>query len=280
MEECKNTFEPFCEEFKEKAMDMTDLKQMAVDMLSEDLELMVNLFQRIAKDELRFVERTSKMAFMIGLVQIALYASLNQAAAACHWLHGWLHHQHARNQMIFSRPTRNVILGGYVNIQGVFLKRQLEVSEELSILVCNQLLNATRMCTYIFNSPSAAKIIALLDKHVEGAVLRAGGGFITKEHIDRVVGTERHARMKDALDSMFARIPTHRVALEKWLDRIFDLENTMRTRLQALPADFAIFHPVFEQDEWMVDLLGGSLGFSVGLFQMGLFFINIDKWIG
>merc|ERR1712232_190818 len=43
--------------------------------------------------------------------------------------------------MIFRPVEPHIICGGYVNIQGVFLKRQQQVSEELTRMICKELIH-------------------------------------------------------------------------------------------------------------------------------------------
>merc|ERR1740138_2043687 len=58
-------------------------------------------------------------------------------------------------------------------------------------------------------------------------------------------------------------LPNHSAEIEKYMDGQFDLYNTMSYRLSHLPpSDFeGMLHPVFQEDEWMVLLLGGVLAF-------------------
>ena len=57
-------------------------------------------------------------------------------------------------------------------------------------------------------------------------------------------------------------------------EEALDMERTLTTRMQALPCrDFeGLLHPVFQEDEWKLVLMGGALGLLIGLVQA--FFIN------
>ena len=55
----------------------------------------------------------------------------------------------------------------------------------------------------------------------------------------------------------------------EYTDKAFDLENTLRTRLSQLPSkEFeGMLRPAFQEDEWMIMVLGGVLGVVVGTLQ-------------
>ncbi len=63
--------------------------------------------------------------------------------------------------------------------------------------------------------------------------------------------------------------PRYASQFTEYADRVFSLEETLRTRLGNLPPEEfeGMLHPVFQEDEWMILLLGGVLGVLVGFFQ-------------
>lgn len=63
--------------------------------------------------------------------------------------------------------------------------------------------------------------------------------------------------------------PRYAEQFTEYADRVFALEELLSTRLAALPPDQfeGMLHPVFQEDEWMILLLGGVLGVAVGFLQ-------------
>ena len=63
-------------------------------------------------------------------------------------------------------------------------------------------------------------------------------------------------------------------SVQAYFDGRIGLERTIRERMEALPhRDFEqMLHPVFQEDEWKLIVVGGGLGLAIGLFQA--YFIN------
>merc|ERR1740123_1946392 len=53
------------------------------------------------------------------------------------------------------------------------------------------------------------------------------------------------------------------------IDAAMDIERTMASRVRAMDvADFEdLLHPIFKEDEWLLILVGGILGYIVGMTQ-------------
>jgi len=84
------------------------------------------------------------------------------------------------------------------------------------------------------------------------------------------VGKDAVAGIKDeVIQETIAELPNHSTEIEEFMDRAFNLPDTLRVRLAGLhPTTFeGMLHPVFQEDEWMVLLLGGVLGVVVGSLQ-------------
>jgi uncharacterized membrane protein YheB (UPF0754 family) len=59
-----------------------------------------------------------------------------------------------------------------------------------------------------------------------------------------------------------------------YVEGSIQIEQTLRSRMEKLPhRDFdGMLHPIFQEDEWKLVLLGGALGVAIGLVQS--YFIN------
>lgn len=84
------------------------------------------------------------------------------------------------------------------------------------------------------------------------------------------LGAQTYNSLKeDVVQSMLKTVPQYAGHFNRYADRVFDLEDKLGARLAALPPkEFEqMLHPVFQEDEWMILLLGGVLGVLVGFLQ-------------
>ena len=79
-------------------------------------------------------------------------------------------------------------------------------------------------------------------------------------------------------DIVVAELPGQIALLHDYTEEALDLENEVRNKMSALPsAEFeAVLHPVFEEDEIKLILVGAVLGVLVGCFQEFIMFANIS----
>merc|ERR1719428_176576 len=89
--------------------------------------------------------------------------------------------------MIFRPVHPHILCCGYVNWQGVFLKRQAQVSAELTSMICEHLIYARRMLEFVIQSPSFQDILGIYEKHMSLAIDQAMGQ--AKRVAPMVIGT-------------------------------------------------------------------------------------------
>jgi uncharacterized membrane protein YheB (UPF0754 family) len=176
-------------------------------------------------------------------------------------------------KMTFSPIEAHIMCGGYVNIQGVFLKRQKEASIELAKLVCSQIIDARAMFEYMVNSGSSAgidKVLEIYQTQIGRTVDNTVG--MARSSIPMFVGEEIDSVKKDVIDISLEILPRHSTAIEKYIDEMMCVEETLALRLTRVPpAEFEqIMHPIFEDDEWILLLCGAVLGIIIGLLQAWL----------
>mmetsp|Transcript_2676 Transcript_2676/g.7222 ORF Transcript_2676/g.7222 Transcript_2676/m.7222 type:complete len:133 (+) Transcript_2676:3-401(+) len=113
------------------------------------------------------------------------------------------------------------------------------------------------------------KVMTIYEGHIKEAVDKSLPGSF-KVLAPRIYGDGTIDKFKkDIIDETLAELPKHSTEIENYMDRAFALQETLAYRLSRLhPARFeGMLHPVFQEDEWMVLLLGGVLGVLVGALQ-------------
>merc|ERR1719401_2309345 len=180
---------------------------MSIDILVDNKPLLVEMFQKIGSREFTFIQHMAAvMGFVLGCIQMFLWQALNSGGAeeACkedahsHDFRCWasfvvlpvsgLIIGYFTNwlgiTMIFRPVEPHIICGGYVNIQGVFLKRQKQVSKELSTMICKHLVNAGMMLEYVVNRPETMEVILeLYARHMQDAFDQAMGSSKKVIHV-------------------------------------------------------------------------------------------------
>jgi len=289
LEESQKMFHPVVQNLKQNINEIIDIKQMAIDVLVANKPLLVEMFQKIGEREFTFIQHVAAvMGFLLGVLQMMLWLLLNDGQGECDaatssQFHCWggfvilpvsglcigIFTNWLGITMIFRPVEPHIVCGGYINIQGVFLKRQVQVSEQLALMICKELVNARKMLEYAVKAPGTMdQILEIYQRHMEESIYQVLGK--AKYIMPVFVGKDAIGNIKEeVVDATIAELPNHSTAIEEYMDKAFNLPDTLKVRLAGLqPSVFeGMLHPVFQEDEWMVLLLGGVLGVAVGSLQ-------------
>lgn len=119
------------------------------------------------------------------------------------------------------------------------------------------------------NGPKAENFEKLLRLHADAFTSRMIG--FARPLVESYMGAENFKKMRgDVQDMTVNEIVNIIQYMHDYTDQALDLETEIRTKMQALPAqDFErVLHPVFEEDELKLILVGTFLGVVVGFLQM------------
>jgi len=274
METTQASFEPIRQELRQNVLSILNVKEMAVQRMLAEPTLLIHMFKQVGRKEFQFIMRCgAQMGLVLGFFQMGLY-QITKDCSWCTWVSLPLSGLIIGNctnwiaiKMIFSPVFPHYICGGRINVQGVFLKRQKEVAKELAALITNTTVNAERMIAYLVASPGYDKALEIFHKHTGEAMDEIAG--YAKKVMPSIVGQEWETMKEDVVEYLMDELPKHSTVFTRYVDQAIDIETLMATRLAALPPDEfeGMLHPVFQEDEWLLILLGGVLGVIVGLFQ-------------
>lgn len=161
-------------------------------------------------------------------------------------------------------PVDPLKIGPFV-LQGKFLRRQKEVAAEFSKYFANHILTGKQIWNSILTDPETKPAFArIFSEHLEGFVGRITRGLF-RIRIEPKTMTQITER---ALD----KLPNHVPVLFPYMDRALCLEQTLRTKMEAMTSRKfeRVLHPIFEEDELTLIIAGAVLGFAAGLVQQGL----------
>lgn len=160
-----------------------------------------------------------------------------------------------------------------MTVQGIFLKRQHEVSETFARVNCIELLTTERMWDCILTGPKRKNFQLLLRAHSLVFTEKLIGGL--RPLALAAMGADRFALMKeDIATKVIEKMPSIISLSYEYTTDALDLQNTIETSLKNLkPDEFeAVLHPAFEEDEMTLIMVGGVLGLLVGVAQIFMLF--------
>ena len=254
--------------------DILDIKRMSIEALMRDKTFLVDIFLECGKNEFKFIERSGiGFGFLFGLVQMIIWYFYKGSwlLPTAGFLVGWATNFLAL-KMIFE-PLQPKKIGGFT-WQGMFLKRQEEVSEAYARMITGQIVSTQNIINEIFHGPTTQRLLDIIEQHVEEATENFAGP--NEVFFNLIMGTERHRIIRERfIKKIVNEVPDGpAMALTEYADEAMNLETTMRERLRALPPeDFVgLLRPIFQEDEWKLILVGAVLGLLAGLFQLFVVF--------
>eukprot|EP00984_Skeletonema_dohrnii_P015382 scaffold6630_cov125-Skeletonema_dohrnii-CCMP3373.AAC.4 len=228
----------FMEEVKEHIDDVLDIKQMTVAACVREKRLMGVFFVYDAGWVLPF------FGFLVG------------------WATNWV-----ALKVIF-RPLNPIKIGCFT-LHGIFLKRQMEVSETFARVNCVEILHTKAIWEEILSGPKSKNFFAMLRAHSIVFTERLVGGM--KPITIAAMGSQQFSEMKEEIAQKIAdKLPSVMPHSYEYTTEALDMENTIRERMQKLPyPEFeGVLHPAFEEDEILLILVGGLLGLVAGGVQV------------
>ncbi len=235
--------------------EMVDIKKIVVDGLCSNPATLGIMFQQVAGKELKFlVDSGMVFGFFLGIVQMFQWMvfpaqwTLPVGGAVVGFITNWIALKWIFEPLV---PTK---VGPFV-LQGMFLRRQKEVSRDFCAFVSDNILNSQAMWTQMVGTsrPSVGPLgEGALFREIIARNVPIGGG-----HIDTI--------MSKLQTNIIPRNPSIS-ALHKYTDNKLDLKATLTTAMNKLsPEQFEkLLHPIFQEDEITLIVAGGVLGAMAG----------------
>jgi uncharacterized membrane protein YheB (UPF0754 family) len=185
---------------------------------------------------------------------------------------GWFTNWIAIKMLFHPREPRR-FLG--ITIQGIFPKRQQQFAEKLGKLVSEELLSFSDIEEKITSPANIRKIIPVIDVHVDRFLRET----LSREFpvISMFIGDKTIEHLKSVflgqLEQIFA--PTLKTYLSN-LQSDLDLEKIVVQKVSSFSSDKleSILVNIMSREFRFVEIIGGVLGFLIGLIQV------LITWIG
>jgi len=249
---------------------MWDVKGQVVGAMVENKQIIVDLFKRCGRDEFIFIRRSGLyFGFLFGIVQMLVWVfwdpwwSLALGGALVGYVTNWL-----ALTLMFS-PIEPVKVGPFT-LHGAFLRRQQEVSGEFASLLRSEVLTAENIWKEILEGPMHDTFDECLARQTRLEMGRVAAGTLYGKGAKAVLGADGWAEAEALVVAGVAReFPRYLPRAYPYSDEALDLEATLRTKMRELSSEEfeGVLHPVFQEDELTLIVVGGVLGALAGLLQ-------------
>ena len=261
-----------------KLPEILDMEALIVrELTGENAERLGRVANEIGGKELRFVEYSGAIFGLIaGLVQVALFDILGIwwtmpivgviVGLGTNWL---------AIQMIF-RPLEPTRFFGLVTYQGMFPKRQREIARDYGAITEREIFTPEKLVGALVDGPGFTVLVDELRDVVQAQIQPFRPmltGIAGVEVSDEQLGGLMLRVERDALELL----PEVRPEIEAHLGETLEVGALIEDRLGSLDKSKfeRMLRGIFEEDEWILIVVGGVLGGAIGVLQ-GLITLRFD----
>ena len=275
---------------------LVDMREMVVSQMENDRHLMVRMFLKVGQKEINFIWHISALIGIIfGVFQMIVWFVIPWHWTVPFWASVWgfltnwiaiwmvfnpLEPHYVRYPQFFER-TKNrkfpwikpVIprIGAY-NIQGAFMKRQDEVSDVFAKVVTEELITLKTIMSEMMYGGKKEKTRRIVKRHINEIMETP----LVRTTLQLSLGPKEYARLKTDLIDRSIEITMVPISDPEFnASRAQKIFHMFRDRIRELtPKEFQnLLRPAFQEDEWILIILGGVTGFVAGLIHLFVAFL-------
>jgi len=249
--------------------EVLDAKEMITDHIDRNPETGNRMFLEVGDRELNFVINSGfYIGTFLGTFSIPLFLYIDQwwvlpvAGVAVGYMTNWI-----ALHLIFY-PIEEQKIGPFT-LQGVFTKRQQSAGKTYAALVAEEVVTVSNLAHNLLHGNQSDRTRKMIRDAIRPEVDRAVG--LAAPIVRITSGSDQYERVREA----FAE-----ESIDKTIDPLYDpefneerseaIETLIYERLVALPPEefIGLLRPAFQEDEWMLVVLGAILGFVAGWIQL------------
>jgi uncharacterized membrane protein YheB (UPF0754 family) len=260
--------EEMMKDVKLNISEMLDLKYLAVSSLTQNKELLNQMFLTCGEEEFKFIKKSGLyFGFLFGLIQMLVWYFLPMwwVLPLFGIMVGYVTNYLAI-RLIF-RPLNPIKIGKLV-IQGMFIKRQVEVSTEYSRIVSSKIITIENIFEYIIRGPGSENLKQIVQRQIEKTIDEMAG--IIKSLVEISTGSKLFIHIRNIACFRFMQeLPMNIRNVFGYAENALNLEQILREKMIGLSTvEFEAFlRPVFKEDELKLIIIGAILGGIAGLLQ-------------
>jgi len=275
---------------------LVDMREMVVSQMEGDRRLTVRMFLKVGQKEINFIWHISALIGMFfGIFQMIVWFVVPWHWTVPFWAAIWgfltnwiaiwmvfnpLYPHPVKYPQFFARTTNRKFpwikpviprIGTY-NIQGAFMKRQDEVSDVFASVVTEDLITLKSIMTEMMYGGRKDKTRRIIKRHINEIMETP----LVRTSLQLSLGPKEYAKLKtDLIDRSIeiTMVPVCDPAFNA--SRAQKIYQMFRDRIRELtPKEFQnLLRPAFQEDEWILILLGGVTGFVAGLIHLFVAFL-------
>ncbi|MCB0701034.1 MAG: DUF445 family protein [Chitinophagaceae bacterium] len=172
-------------------------------------------------------------------------------------------------KMLF-HPKNPVNILGF-KVQGIFPKRQQQFAQKLGVLVANELIHFDEIADKLRDPKQLAALTPTIEKHIDTFLsvrlkekIPVLSMFVTGSTLDKIKDG-----MMEEIESLLPQIITQ---YTDGLSEQIDIEQMVTEKVSNFSSDKLeeILFAIMKKEFRFVEILGGVVGFIIGLLQVGI----------
>lgn len=262
------------DDFKHNVEEIIDIKELVVTKLVESPEIINEIFLKSGEKEFPFVEHSG---FIFGLLfgfptmMVWMYLPtwwvLPLGGLIVGYLTNWL-----ALKVIFEPKHPTKFMG--LTLQGMFLKRQNEVSKVYSEIIEEKLVTSENILKTALYGSGSNQLLELIELHVNDAIDRYIA--FAQPYITLGVGSDAYYRVREMSSRhIFENSERYMPYAFDYIKKTLNISGELSARMKKLsPEEFeGVLRPAYEADEWKLILTGSLLGMGAGFMQLYFVFM-------
>lgn len=250
---------------------LIDAKLLVIRHFEEHPELMNDMLREVGRKELRFMQNFGfYFGFPAGIGLVFLLQVLPQwwvlplGGAVIGWVANWI-----GIKLIFEPVFPRKI--GPCTFQGLFLRRQPEVSDVLAKIIADDVITMKNVGDELLFGPRSDRTRHMLEQSLRPAVDDAVG--FARSAVRVGIGTARYDRIRDAVAHEAVEFASVFGDTEFGRQQSVKINRFVARQMRQLrPDEFnELLRSAIKQDEWLLFVHGGVLGIGAGLIHLAIF---------
>ncbi len=261
--------EEITEKIGENIDELLDINQMIAGHLDRNPELINQIFLEVGDRELKFIVNSGfYVGTFLGLFSIPLFLYIDKwwVLPACGVAVGYLTNYIAL--YIIFRPIKEYKIGP-IRLQGLFIKRQPTAAAKYAEIVADEVVTIGNVAENLIHGSQSDRTRKMIRDAIRPEVDRSVG--LAAPIIRMTAGDQQYERLRETFAEESVDQTIGPLKDPEFNDeRSEAIEGWMAERIRNLPPEgfVELLRPAFEEDEWMLILLGAVLGFVAGWLQL------------